>query len=117
MTRKQKIKFLKEVIAELKDIQLYCKEKGLSKRVNVKTKLAYANSLKEYIESDYSGVSTHKGRLGDTYMLGDGVRLHYLIEESCKKDICVFVRRLNNKVFNTIAQIEQFRYLRDRICD
>jgi len=118
MNTKEKIEILDNEIATLKDLQEYCKEKGLGKKHDIKIKIAYASCLREYLLND-GVLKSHLGRLeGDnaTYVIGDGLKYYYVIEDSKSKKTIEYVRRLNKLIFDSILEIINFRYSHFRRC-
>ena len=112
---KNKIEKIDRVIAELKEVQLWHKRTGREKNILVQFNIEYASSLREYLL--IGTVKDHLGRLGGTYKFKDDVIRYYLIEDSDKRTVRTFVRKMNRIAFDNFRDMDRFRTLTVRTMD
>ena len=106
------VDLLDKVIAELKDIQLWCKEHGLQKSPIVTQKIAYASAVREFL---LTGNNVNQlGRLGTDKLIGD-VIIYMLLEESNNKDLKRFIRKIDSVCFKDYFEYSMFRNNINRI--
>lgn len=106
---KDKINKLDATIADLKATQIWHLEQGRCKNSIVKTKIEYASALREYLVT--GTVKDHLGRLEGTYKFSNDIERYYLIEDSSKRSVRSFVRKMNMLIFKDFTDMDIFRTL------
>jgi len=112
---KDKVNKIDAVIADLKNIQVWHIENGKEKNPLIKFNIEYASSLREYLLT--GTVKSHLGRLGGTYKFKNDVERYYLIEDSDKRSVRSFVRKMNHIAFDNFRDMDRFRTLTVRSID
>lgn len=110
--RAEKIKYLDEIINELKEIQIWCLDNKLGKRGLVTKKIAYASSVREFLRCGKN--HSQFARAGGRKTIA-GVSECILLEETNNNELKRFIRRIDTNTFLSRQEYIKFKNAPERL--